>query len=414
MFVTYTATMKKASVFNLVCLVALVLLSRTAWLVGAANVRSERGATDGDEASDDFRGKLWRPDLSAHEIATESEGEQFYKNLKNKCETLRKKTADARKASGEICNVEIKETKAYVSSGEKFGEANTKQKKEAQQALLEAVNERIATLEGSKTGLAVLKKSKANLHELTKLVNALFKSKFLENAVYLQGATTLLHQISNITRLFYNPHLHPIRGFEEPVSSFVEIPFEENQLSASLLELTNRISTRSERAERVRQRVATLKTFLFGQGREEIACANELSKCHRARKETFDLYVVSMKLNTLMFKNFQKEREVLIDFHKWINAAIHRLEKSRSGALAGLKKQRDRVLRAIARDETFDGHRLQEHLKILDRVCPAHNVNAKKEAQLVDELCKIINEKHSPPKKKYSSPATGATGTSAK
>ena len=84
---------------------------------------------DGDEASDDFRGKLWRPDLSAHEIATESEGEQFYKNLKNKCETLRKKTADARKASGEICNVEIKETKAYVSSGEKFGEANTKQNK---------------------------------------------------------------------------------------------------------------------------------------------------------------------------------------------------------------------------------------------------------------------------------------------
>ena len=78
----------------------------------------------------------------------------------------------------------------------------------------------------------------------------------------------------------------------------------------------------------MRQRVATLKTFLFGQGREEIACANELSKCHRARKETFDLYVVSMKLNTLMFKNFQKEREVLIDFHKWINAAIDGLQQN--------------------------------------------------------------------------------------
>jgi hypothetical protein len=361
----------------------------------------------------------YEPDLSVHTYSTHKEIEDFYQALLKKCKKLQESTSASRKVSAATCQAETEATKKYVKDGALLGENDAKQKKESQERLLKAIDRRIAQLSSSSLA-SFLQRMKEKLHHTTARVNLLFKNKFLENAIYLRAATDILHRLAIISKYRFDPHHRPIKNFQSfqgMPTAFVDIDLSDHgaaasksilsssqreqlssKVSTSLLDLSERINLK----KKVARRVAALRAYVQEINGKEMCVA-----CSAARKETFELYVVTLKLNTLMFKNFEKEREVLIDFHKYLNALIAKDGAGRHSKLALLKSQKARVLASIARDETFNGRRLQEHLKILERVCPMHNANAAKETKAVDELCTIVKENHSPPPPPASVGATG-------
>ncbi len=371
-----------------------LLLATIALVIGFANAANIRASTGSEETQPEAKehGTKYSPDLSAHEIATEQEAEVFFQKLIGKTRKIKEGTNAARKQSHDMCVKEVAATKAWIKEGLSYeGEADRKASQDKLKAALEA---RIA---GLKKALARLKKLRRRLYDVIVRVNSIFKSKYLENAEYMKGGLKALHTVGVVTAKAHNPRFNPIKNFKNFTAGQL------SQAKAALIELRNRKSTISLSLKQARAMVMTIAQ-LKHKAVVLDPCKNP--NCEKIREESFELYAVSLKLNAQMFENFELERKVLRAFRMGLKALI----QDRISKISRLSAQLKRVLAAMARDETFNVGPLEEHLKILNKACPQHEKNAIKEAKAVDELYQVVQENHSPPKKKYhvTDDATGA------
>lgn len=421
-----------------------VLFVAGAFFVSATNAANVRktladGATGGDEVEDDTK-KVWSPDFTSHSISTEAEGEKFYKELQGKCKKLQTETAKARQESKSTCAIEIKETEKYVSDGIKAGKEILTAKAKSQKDLLDALYDRhdahiiaLYRLVGNSKATNADEKigHYQRLGSTIKTANKLWKYKHDENQEYINGALKILKTLAEVSFGLNNPKLRPIKNFadfnsphENSASALVEV----SRGTASSARIMQHLMKQMEHITNVHEGDYNkfMKECLERGGGHGIPC-------DQARMETFQLWAKAVHLQSKLLKDFEKVRAILkmarIMFESefpnknkcWENPCqkvCHDTSNSklpiglihyRKCRAQRLKEQIDRVKKAMARDETFDGRRLKEHEEILKRVCPKHEANSVKEEKKIAELCKIIDTFHSPPKKKYG--VTGATGS---
>lgn len=365
-------------------------------IASAANIRATTGGGNSESEAPEAKEHTtnYSPDLNAHEISTEAEAEAFFQKLIGKTRKIKEGTNVARKQSHEMCVKEMAATKAWIKAGLSYeGEAA---RKASQAKLKEALESRIA---GLKKALARLKNLRRRLYDVIVRVNAIFKTKYLENAEYMKGGLKALHTVGVVTTKAHNPRFNPIRNFASYTANHA------SQAKTLFIELNNKRVSESISLKQARAMVMTVAQLKHKSVNVD-PCQNP--HCEKIREEAFELYAVSLKLNAQMFENFELERRVLRAFREGLKALI----KDRISKIARLSAQLKRVLAAMGRDETFNVGPLEEHLSILNKACPQHEKNAIKEAKAVEELYQVVQENHSPPKKKYhvTDDATGVTG----
>lgn len=423
-----------------------VLFVAGAFFVGATNAANVRktladGATGGDEPEDDTN-KVWSPDFTSHSISSEAEGEKFYQELQGKCKKLQTETAKARLESKNTCAIEIKETEKYVQDGMKAGKEILVAKKKSQKDLLDALYDRhdahiiaLYRLVGNSKATNAEEKigHYQRLGETIKTANKLWKYKHDENQEYIQGALRILKVLAEVSFGLNSPKLRPIRNFadfdnstmhDEPVSALIET----SRGTASSSRIMQHLMKQMEHMTNVHE--SDYDKFMQECTKRGV---NGQIPCDKARMETFELWAKAVHLQSKLLKDFEKVRSILklarVMFESefpnknkcWENPCQKVCQDTSNPKLPiglihfrkcraqRLKEQIERVKKAMARDETFDGRRLREHEEILKRVCPKHEANSVKEEKKISELCKIIETYHSAPKKKYG--ITGATGS---
>ena len=424
-----------------------VLFVAGALFVGATNAANVRkanadSATGGDEPEDDTK-KVWSPDFTSHSISTEAEGEKFYQELKGKCQKLQTETKKARLESKNTCKIEIEETEKYVHDGIKAGADILTAKKKSQKDLLDALYDRhdahiIALYRLVGNSKATNAEDKIGhyqrLGETIKTANKLWKYKHDENQEYIHGSLSILKILAEVSFGLNSPKLRPIKNFADFVAP------QEKSAASSLIE----VSKGTTSSTRIMQHLMKQMEHITNVHEEDYnKFMQECLKrggaqgipCDKARMETFELWAKAVHLQSKLLKDFEKVRSILklarVMFesdlpnkHKcWENPCQKVCQDTskpnlpiglihyRKCRAQRLKEQIDRVKKAMARDETFDGRRLKEHEAILKRVCPKHEANSIKEEKKITELCKIIDTFHSSPKKKYGITG-GATGSS--
>merc|ERR1711871_895299 len=110
------------------------------------------------------------------------------------------------------------------------------ERKASQAKLKEALEGRIA---GLKKALARLKKLRRRLYDVIVRVNAIFKTKYLENAGYMKGGLTALHTVGVVTTKAHNPRFNPIRNFVNSTANHI------SQAKAMFIELNSKRASES-------------------------------------------------------------------------------------------------------------------------------------------------------------------------
>lgn len=296
-----------------------------------------------------------------------------------------KKVAELYAKSQATCATEQKLTVAWQNEVQDMG---NKARRESKQQLLGALEKRLA---GLKKFVRRLKVMRGRLREHIVRVNDIFTTKYTENLNNVHVASHVLQELAHIQTDPWNPHVSPIKNFAALDAA------EDNSGGATgAAAPLEGDATESEETEAAAGEAVAAAAGGTSEPTALIALSDKVrarGECKSATGAALNVYELGLKLNSMMDKSFESEREVLKEFRETLKMMIDKREAKLAALEAQIAKLKE-SLAAAAAPFTELKKGLDTHIEHVKAACAEHtkqggDVNAK-----IGEVIALIKQNH--------------------
>ena len=253
-----------------------------------------------------------------------------------------------------------------------------KARRESKQQLLGALEKRLA---GLKKFVRRLKVMRGRLREHIVRVNDIFTTKYTENLNNVHVASDVLQELAHIQTDPWNPHISPIKNF-----AALDAAADNNGATGAAAPAEAEGEAAEAEGDEANDSARTALIAISEHARTH-------GECKSATGAALNVYELGLKLNSMMDKSFENEREVLKEFRETLKMMIDKREAKLAALEAQIAKLKE-SLAAAAAPFTELKKGLDTHIVHVKAACAEHtkqggDVNAK-----IGEVIGLIKQHH--------------------